>query len=63
MASQGRVRLGNRVSPTQQYVFHDVLNEHRYLREGQELSTIGLFVRLEAHQAHLFDVTPSDATA
>jgi hypothetical protein len=58
-ASQGRVRIGDRVSPAQQYMFHDVLNEHRYLRSGDELTTIGLFVRLDAFQAHIFDVTPA----
>ena len=57
-ASQGRVRLGDRVSPAQQYIFHDQLNEERYLRSGDELHSIGLFVRREAGQAHLFDVTP-----
>ena len=56
-ASQGRVKLGDRVSPEQQYIFHDQLNEERYLRSGDELHSIGLFVRLEAGQAHLFDVT------
>jgi hypothetical protein len=55
-ASQGRVKLGDRVSPPQQYVFHDQLNEERYLRRGDELHSIGLFVRREAGQAHLFDV-------
>jgi alpha amylase-like protein len=55
--SQGRVRLGDRVSPARQYFFHDVLNEERYLRGGEELHSIGLFVRREAFQAHLFDVT------
>lgn len=56
-ASQGRVKMGDRVSPAQQYVFHDELNEVRYLRSGEELHGIGLFVRLEAGHAHLFDVT------
>jgi hypothetical protein len=55
--SQGRVKLGDRISPTQQYVFHDQLNEERYLRNGAELHSVGLFVRLEGGQAHLFDVT------
>jgi hypothetical protein len=58
-ASQGRVKLGDRVSPLEQYVFHDQLNEERYLRSGGELHTIGLFVRREGGQAHLFDVTPA----
>jgi hypothetical protein len=58
-ASQGRVKMGDRVSPAQQYVFHDQLSEDRYLRSGDELHGAGLFVRREAGEAHLFDVTPA----
>ena len=57
--AQGRVKLGNRASPGQQYKFNDVLNEVVYPRSGQELRDPGLFVRLDAGQAHLFDVTPA----
>ncbi len=57
-ATQGRVTVGNRVSPGTEYVFYDQLNEARYLRGGEELSRLGLFVRLEAYRAHLFDITP-----
>jgi len=53
------VKLGDRVSPVQQYVFHDQLDEERYLRNGDELHGMGLFVRREAGRAHLFDVTPA----
>lgn len=56
-AAQGRVRLGDRVSPAKDYVFYDQLNEIRYPRSGEELSNLGLFVRRDAFQAHLFDVT------
>ena len=58
-SAQGRVRTGERVSPTQQYDFNDELNEVHYPRSGEELRNIGLFVRLDSHQAHLFDVTPA----
>ncbi|HUO33466.1 MAG TPA: alpha-amylase family glycosyl hydrolase [Candidatus Acidoferrum sp.] len=58
-AAQGRVKLGNRTSPGQQYKFNDELNEVIYPRDGRELHDVGLFVRLEAGQAHLFDVTPA----
>ena len=58
-ASQGRVKMGDRVSSAQQYVFHDQLNEVRYLRGGEELHSIGLFVRREGGEAHLFDVAPA----
>jgi alpha amylase-like protein len=56
-ASQGRVRLADTVSKTQQYIFYDQLNEVRYDRSGEELHDVGLFVRLEGFQAHIFDVT------
>jgi hypothetical protein len=56
-ASQGRVRLGERVSPAQQYIFFDELNDVRYDRSGQELRDVGLFVRLEGFQAHIFNIT------
>jgi hypothetical protein len=58
-ASQGRVHLGERVSPAQQYVFNDELNNVRYDRAGDELHNVGLFVRLEGFQAHIFSVTPA----
>jgi glycosidase len=57
--SQGRVHLGDRVSPTQNYIFNDELNNVRYDRTGQELHEIGLFVRRDLFQAHLFDITPA----
>jgi hypothetical protein len=56
-ASQGRVPLGERVSPSKQYIFYDELNDVRYRRSGEELRTLGLFVRREAFDAHLFDIT------
>ncbi len=55
--SQGRVHLGDRVSPGQNYVLNDELNNVRYDRSGDELHNIGLFIRLAAFQAHLFDLT------
>jgi len=58
--AQGRVRLGDGISPSTQYVFHDQLNEVRYERSGEELHSAGLFIRREAFQAHLFDVAAKD---
>jgi glycosidase len=58
-ASQGRVRLGDRIDLAQQYVFYDKLNEVRYDRAGEELHNVGLFVRLEGFQAHIFSITPA----
>ena len=57
--SQGRVHLADRVSPQQNYIFNDELNDVRYDRTGQELHNIGLFIRRDAFQAHLFDITPA----
>jgi len=57
--SQGRVPLAGRVSPSQNYIFNDELNNLRYDRTGQELHEIGLFVRRDPFQAHLFDITPA----
>lgn len=58
-AAQGRVKFADRVSADQQCKFNDELNEVVYPRDGRELHDVGLFVRLEAGQAHLFDVTPA----
>ncbi|MFZ0883514.1 MAG: alpha-amylase family glycosyl hydrolase [Candidatus Acidiferrales bacterium] len=55
--SQGRLRLGDRVSPAQQYIFYDELNDVKYPRSGEELHNVGLFIRRDGFQAHLFDVT------
>jgi len=57
--SQGRIPLANRVSPAKQYVLFDELHEVRYDRSGDELNRLGLFVRREGFQAHLFDITPA----
>lgn len=55
-ASQGRVKLGERAAAGRNYVFYDELNDVKYLRAGKELQEAGLFVRLEAGKAHVFDV-------
>jgi hypothetical protein len=57
--SQGRVHLADRVSAANQYIFYDQLNEVRYDRSGAELHDVGLFIRLDGFQAHLFDITPA----
>jgi Alpha amylase, catalytic domain len=56
-AAQGRLRLGDRVSPTKQYIFYDELNDVKYPRSGEELHNLGLFIRRDGFQAHVFDVT------
>ena len=57
--SQGRVHFPDGIAPGVQYVFFDQLNNVRYLRDGAEISAIGLYVRLAPYQAHIFRVRPS----
>jgi hypothetical protein len=57
-ASQGRVRMDESISPSIQYDFYDELHDVHYSRAGEELRAIGLFVRREAFDAHIFDITP-----
>jgi hypothetical protein len=58
-ASQGRIQFGDTVLADQDYIFYDELHDVRYPRKGEELHGMGLFVRLEGFQAHLFDITPA----
>jgi hypothetical protein len=57
--AQGRMRWPQNTFPAARYNFHDELNEVPYVREGEELRSIGLFVRLDPFQAHIFDVSPA----
>ncbi|MGH9745478.1 MAG: alpha-amylase family glycosyl hydrolase [Candidatus Acidiferrales bacterium] len=57
-ASQGRVKLADRVAGSGQFDFYDELNDVHYERSGEELHNVGLFVRREAFGAHLFSITP-----
>jgi Alpha amylase, catalytic domain len=54
--SQGRVRWPENIFPAEHYTLYDELNEVAYARDGQELRSIGLFVRRDAFQAHLFSI-------
>lgn len=56
-ASQGRVHFGQPLT-AQEYVFYDELNGVRYVRKGDELRDVGLFVRRDGFGAHVFDVSP-----
>jgi hypothetical protein len=56
-ASQGRIPFGDSVLANQDYIFYDELHDVRYFRKSEELRGIGLFVRLEGFQSHLFNVT------
>ena len=42
--------------PTSRYRFRDRLDGARYVRDGQELTDSGLFVRLAPHQSHVLEV-------
>ena len=57
-ASQARIRTDESISASVQYDFYDDLHDVHYSRSGEELRTSGLFVRREAFDAHLFNVTP-----
>lgn len=56
--SQGRVRIADRISPSQQYTFLDQLHDVPYARSGAEIAASGLYVRLDAFRAHLFSISP-----
>jgi glycosidase len=59
--AQGRVHFPDGIAPGievgGQYVFADELNGPRYLRDGTEISNQGLYIRLDAFQAHIFRVS------
>lgn len=57
--SQARIRFPDGISPSRQYTFLDQLHDIRYPRDGAEISSQGLYVRLDPFRAHLFDVTPA----
>jgi Alpha amylase, catalytic domain len=57
--SQGRVSFDDTSLGANEYVFHDELDDARYPRSGDEILRLGLFVRREPFQAHLFDVSPA----
>jgi len=57
--AQARIRLGDRPALGRQYLFDDVLNSKRYIRDPAELRNLGLFVRLDPFEADVFDITPA----
>jgi glycosidase len=65
--AQGRVHFPvgspTSIAPTieagRQYLFSDELNGPHYLRDGVEIVSQGLYVRLDPFQAHIFRVTPA----
>lgn len=58
VTSQGRVHITEGVSAALQYNFLDQLHDVPYTRSGAELTSSGLYIRLDSFRAHLFSVTP-----
>lgn len=56
-AAQGRVRIAHEVPGSTQLTLTDTLNGQVYGRSRGDLDAHGLYVRLEAHRAHVFAVT------
>ena len=56
--SQARIRFPGGISASRQYTFLDQLHDVPYPRDGAEISSQGLYVRLDPFRAHLFAVTP-----
>jgi hypothetical protein len=54
---QGRIPLADSFDAQTQYTFWDQANDVKYPRSGEELNGLGLFVRRDAFEAHLFDIT------
>jgi hypothetical protein len=58
MRAYGRIPLPqNTFTGGKQFVFHDRFDGKRYEREGGELGFPGLYVSLEGHQPHLFEIS------
>jgi len=55
--SQAYVQFEESALSGEGYIFYDEMHDVRYPRTSDELKKLGLFVRLDAYQAHLFDVT------
>jgi len=58
-SAQGRIPLADEIKPALDYQLQDLLNDESYLRAGDELQSNGLYVRLNAHGAHIFSITAS----
>ncbi len=57
VASQGRVQIVDEISSASQYSLRDELNDATYTWKGEDITRGGLFVRLDAYRAQLFDIT------
>ena len=57
-ASQAHINLAADLPDSDAFDFVDALTDARYLRTRESLMASGLYVRLEAGSAHLFEVVP-----
>lgn len=57
MPARANLTLSGAFSPARMYVFHDLLHEKSYKWRGEDLVRTGLFVRLDAFQSHIFEVS------
>ncbi len=51
--SRGRIRLDVKEYPLQ-FKIYDLLNKVEYLRQKEEVESMGLYIELEAYQSHIF---------
>ena len=56
--SQAHLPLNGELDLARDFNFLDQLNDANYERRGEDLARLGLYVRLDPHRAHLFDVRP-----
>jgi hypothetical protein len=60
-SSQAHLRLSDDLFEADEFEFVDALTDVRYLRTRDSLLASGLYVRLEAGAAHIFEVVPRHA--
>ena len=56
--AHGYIRIAGDLVASPRDDFADLLNQQIYHRDSDDLSTNGLYVRLDGYQAHIFAVSP-----
>lgn len=56
-SARGNLILRGAIDPSREYIFHDQLHDKSYEWRGEDLIRSGLFVRLDAFQSHIFEVS------
>jgi hypothetical protein len=56
--AEGRIQLGDEISASERYIFADELHDVEYPRDGEYVSSLGLFVRLDPFGAQWFNISP-----